>query len=395
MAYQARDPKRVLAYSTVSQLGICLCGVGVLHESAAYFLLLAHAWSKAALFLAVGQLVARQPTSAGEVGGHGTDLRALAGSARGQGLVLSTLLLAGGALGGIPLLAGSLAKEQIVWAAFTRASTQASELGGVLLGRAYHAAVPWWLTGGALLVLALALTAAYLTRLVGLLGWGGPARAPLGPEADNGAGWTAGGLVALGCACIGSIGLALFFPWYRTHFGSSAWQWMPENATALMVMLGAVALTAVGASVAWVGCVVPSHRAEAAATPSRSALASFFAHGMYLREFWQGFARGLGEWWAVATGRAETGFFDRLTRGTGRFGRELARLASWVDQHVVDGLRWQACELAWRVRRLHSRYLQTGDLQHYMFVILIGSVILCLVIMRPLSHIFARVLATR
>jgi hypothetical protein len=159
-------------------------------------------------------------------------------------------------------------------------------------------------------------------------------------------------------------------------------------------MLGSLVLAGTGAAVAWFGCVVPSRKPEAPARPS-SRLASYFAHGMYLREFWQGFAAGLGGWWAVVTGRAESGFFERLTRGTGRFGRELARLANWTDRHVVDGLRWQTCELAWRVRRLHSRYLQTGDLQHYMFVILIGSVILCLVVMRPLSHIFARVLATR
>ena len=57
MALCADEPKRVLAYSTVSQLGLVIMSVGALAEEAGLYHLLSHAWFKAALFLGVGYLV--------------------------------------------------------------------------------------------------------------------------------------------------------------------------------------------------------------------------------------------------------------------------------------------------------------------------------------------------
>src|SRR5205085_9370590 len=56
MALAAQDAKRVLAYSTVSQLCVPVLGVGAFAGYAGLYHLLAHAWIKAPLFLAVGYL---------------------------------------------------------------------------------------------------------------------------------------------------------------------------------------------------------------------------------------------------------------------------------------------------------------------------------------------------
>jgi NADH-quinone oxidoreductase subunit L len=392
MALAARDPKRILAYSTVSQLGLVICGVGLVAEEAAYFHLLAHAWCKAALFLAVGYLAARRHAGAEA---PPPTLRELAGTARRNPAALWTLLLGAASLGGVPLLAGALGKEQLLWAAWTRSGAEPSR--GAILGKALPLAAHGWPVAGVLIVLSLPLTAAYFTRLVGVLGWGGPAvpadgqHAPPGEVPAPTAGWGGALGAALGFAVVGSLGWAAAFAWFKQAFGadSLAWKWAPEPA-ALLTAGAALVLAAGGGFAAWSLSVRRGGPATASQPPN--AFTEFFAAGMRLREFWHEVVAVGGLWLAVLAGRTETNVIERLTLGTGRFGRSLAAAAAWTDRHVVDGARWQVTELAWRVRRLHAKYLQTGDLQHYMFVILLGAVVLCIVVIRPLSHIFAKML---
>jgi NADH:ubiquinone oxidoreductase subunit 5 (subunit L)/multisubunit Na+/H+ antiporter MnhA subunit len=406
MAYHAREPKRVLAYSTVSQLGLCLCGYGVFAGHAAYFQLLAHAWCKAALFLGVGMLAAQWQRQ-GHASTEAPGLRELAGSARRAPVVQAALVLAAAALAGIPLLGSAPGKEQILWAVWSRAMTTAPGFRGTL-GEAFPVLAGVWLASAVLLVIGLALTAAYLTRLVGLLAWARPLAGPepvpapadpadgLAPAAaEREGGWSGASLLTLALAVIGSLGTAaLYFYLFEPHYHTkgTAWLWMPAGSTSLLVTAGALALTLLGAAVAWSACVAPQLRPSQPPLRRGSTLAGFFANGMYLREFWHGAVGSAGYALAVLAGRTERSVLDATVERTGRFGRALAACSAWVDRHVVDGLRWQACEFWWRIRRLHSRWLQTGDLQQYMFAILAGAVILCIVVIRPLSHIFARVL---
>jgi NADH:ubiquinone oxidoreductase subunit 5 (subunit L)/multisubunit Na+/H+ antiporter MnhA subunit len=112
MAFHAREPKRILAYSTASQLGLTILASGLLAEKAGYFLLIAHAWSKAALFICVGVLAAKWRTEHASHSREEPGLSALAGSARGQGLLPAALLLAAASLGGAPLLGAALGKSR-------------------------------------------------------------------------------------------------------------------------------------------------------------------------------------------------------------------------------------------------------------------------------------------
>jgi NADH-quinone oxidoreductase subunit L len=138
------DIKRVLAYSTISQLGYMFAAVGLGAYAAGIFHLVTHAFFKALLFLGAGSVI---HAMSGE-----QDLRKMGGLA--PKMVTTTITMAVGAAGlaGVPGLAGFFSKDEILHAAF-----------------AGHHRLIW-----ALLLLGAFLTAFYSFRLVFLAFFGGP-----------------------------------------------------------------------------------------------------------------------------------------------------------------------------------------------------------------------------
>ena len=104
------DIKRVMAYSTVSQLGYMFLALGVGAPIAAIFHLATHAFFKALLFLGSGSVIHATETQ---------DMREMGGLRRKLPVTYWTMLIAGGALAAIPPLAGFWSKDEIVGAAFT------------------------------------------------------------------------------------------------------------------------------------------------------------------------------------------------------------------------------------------------------------------------------------
>ncbi|MBI2774353.1 MAG: NADH-quinone oxidoreductase subunit L [Chloroflexi bacterium] len=103
------DIKRVMAYSTVSQLGYMFLALGVGAPVAAIFHLATHAFFKALLFLGSGSVI------------HATeeqDMRRMGALRRKLPVTFWTMLVAGGALAALPPLAGFWSKDEIVGAAF-------------------------------------------------------------------------------------------------------------------------------------------------------------------------------------------------------------------------------------------------------------------------------------
>jgi NADH-quinone oxidoreductase subunit L len=145
------DIKRVLAWSTVSQIGYMFLGVGL--GGAAYALaiihLLAHGFFKAGLFLGAGSVMHAMNDQ--------TDIRRFGGLWRLMPITWATFLLAWLAIIGLPPLSGFFTKEPIIVAAFEREE-------------AWQA----WLFGSAAL-LGAGLTAFYMTRLF-VLTFHGPKR---------------------------------------------------------------------------------------------------------------------------------------------------------------------------------------------------------------------------
>jgi NADH-quinone oxidoreductase subunit L len=104
------DIKRVLAYSTISQLGYMFAGVGVGAYAAGIFHLVTHAFFKALLFLGAGSVI------------HGLngeqDLRKMGGLAPRMLVTTMTFLVGALGLSGVPPLAGFWSKDEVLGAAF-------------------------------------------------------------------------------------------------------------------------------------------------------------------------------------------------------------------------------------------------------------------------------------
>ena len=108
MAMVANDMKRVFAYSSISQLGFMLMGLGAGSLFAGYFHLTTHAIFKALLFLCAGAYIHEHATNdTVAIGRNG---------GRKQRIVTLGLIAGGGALAGFPLLAGFFSKELIIHA---------------------------------------------------------------------------------------------------------------------------------------------------------------------------------------------------------------------------------------------------------------------------------------
>ena len=149
IAMTQTDIKKVLAYSTISQLGYMFMAVGVGAFSAGIFHLMTHAFFKALLFLGAGSVI------------HGLDgeqeLGKMGGLKHRMPGTHWTMLIGVLAISGIPGLSGFFSKDEILWGAFI-----------------WHDGVNWiWLLG----IMTAGLTAFYMFRLYFLV-FHGPARWP-------------------------------------------------------------------------------------------------------------------------------------------------------------------------------------------------------------------------
>jgi len=144
MATVQNDIKRVLAYSTISQLGYMFLACGVAAFSAAIFHLMTHAFFKALLFLGAGSVIHAMHEE--------QDLRNMGGLKKYLPATFLTFGVATFAISGFPGLAGFVSKDEILWASYS------SPIGGLA----------FWIVG----VLTAGLTAFYMFRLFFLAFYG-------------------------------------------------------------------------------------------------------------------------------------------------------------------------------------------------------------------------------
>jgi NADH-quinone oxidoreductase subunit L len=163
IALRQWDIKKVLAYSTVSQLGYMFMAVGVGAYTAGVFHLVTHAFFKALLFLGAGAVIHAMHAAYHGAHEHGDaqDLRNMGGLRKSMPATGTLMWIATLAIVGIPPLAGFFSKDEILASVFARAT--GSELArGSLLG------VPGSVVLFAILgigVITALCTAIYMTRL--------------------------------------------------------------------------------------------------------------------------------------------------------------------------------------------------------------------------------------
>lgn len=137
------DIKKVLAYSTVSQLGFMFIAVGTGSMFAGVFHLMTHAFFKALLFLGSGSVILGMH--------HEQDIRKMGGLKEWMPITRWTFLIGCLAIAGFPLFSGFFSKDEILWFALSNQNV----LGGVNLG---------WIIWGVTLLTA-GITSFYMFRL--------------------------------------------------------------------------------------------------------------------------------------------------------------------------------------------------------------------------------------
>ena len=154
IAMTQTDIKRVLAYSTLSQLGYMFAALGVGAFTAAIFHLMTHGFFKGLLFLGSGSVIHAVHEE--------QDMRKMGGLAQKIKITYITMLIGSLAIAGIPPLAGFFSKDEI-------------------LGEAFKLGFIWvWIIG----FIVAGMTAFYMFRLMGMTFWG----EFRGPEGDLGQG---------------------------------------------------------------------------------------------------------------------------------------------------------------------------------------------------------------
>ncbi len=149
IAFTQNDIKKVLAYSTVSQLGYMFFAIGVGAFSAAFFHVVTHAFFKALLFLGSGSVIHAMH--------HEQDMRKMGGLRKQLPFTHLTFLIGTLAIAGVPPLAGFFSKDEILFAGY-----QAGFMDGDTLAKAF-----WYVSFA-----TAGMTAFYMMRCVAMTFWG-------------------------------------------------------------------------------------------------------------------------------------------------------------------------------------------------------------------------------
>ncbi|MCY3744681.1 MAG: NADH-quinone oxidoreductase subunit L [Acidobacteria bacterium] len=363
------DIKKVLAYSTVSQLGYMFLGAGVGAFAAAIFHLMTHAFFKACLFLGSGSVIHTMEHAEHASGGHRhytemQDMRNMGGLARYMPRTAYTFMIATVAIAGIPPLAGFFSKDEILWKTFE---------GG-------HFAL--W----ALAAAAAAMTAFYMSRQVIMTFWGDfrggaamekhlheSAPSMTVPLIILAAGSVVAGFVGVPAALGGANRIEHFLE-PAIYAGGHGPAPIPHASYAVEYALMAlsVALAAAGIFYAyrryWAGPTRDS--ALAGSRAYRTLLNKYYVDEIYDATAVQGTVRG-GE----GLFRFDQKVVDGAVNGSASLTRLSGDLSDLSDQNLVD----RAVNLVAEILAAAStrfRRLQTGLFQNYALLMLFAVVLL-------------------
>ncbi len=348
IAVAQSDIKRILAYSTVSQLGLMMVSLGVGGVAAGIVHLLAHAFFKALLFLGSGSVI------------HGChdeqDIRRMGGLRKIMPVTFFTYAIGMMALSGVPLFfCGAWSKEAILEAA----------------SRWPVSHFPWFL-----MVLGVLFTAFYMTRQMIYVFFGQP-RSAASNAHESPAVMLVPLIVLAGSVVIFSVVLTPAWPWLESYLAGDRARLDWDDLLTSTVFVSLI-LVAGGIAAA----VLVYRRVDGASDPLERAQPSLFR---FLEE----------RMW-----------IDDLYDSTIiPFAKFLARLSDWLDRHVWDGLvrlvvaagqfagiltrgfderginagvdevTTGARGLGWSVGRLHS-----GKVQAYLGAVAIGALALLLLL---------------
>jgi len=350
------DIKKVLAYSTVSQLGYMFLAAGLGAYWVAIFHVGTHAFFKALLFLGSGSVI---HAMSGE-----QDMRSMGSLKKHLPITWWTFLIATLAIAGIPPLAGFFSKDAILATAF-----------------AEHKYLLW-----ALGFATAGLTAFYMFRAV-FMTFTGSFR---GTEEqhhhlhESPPSMTVPLIVlAVGSVLVGLVGPPPVFPWKNSfeHFlapvmapvaGEHGGHHM-AHLTEWLLIIASVLVAVIGIGIAWRiygggrGLTVAEGLAARFRTAHRVLVNKYYVDELYDATVVRGF-------WATARGlfRFDAAVIDGfLVNGTRHLTVAVSMLSGFFDKYFVDGA---VNAVAWVLQRFSRffRRLQTGLVSQYAFVLVVG-----------------------
>ncbi len=362
------DIKKVLAYSTVSQLGYMFLGAGVGAFAAAIFHLMTHAFFKACLFLGSGSVIHAMEHAEHASGGHRhytemQDMRNMGGLLRHMPRTGWTFIVATIAIAGIPPLAGFFSKDEILWKTF--------EHGHFVL---------WGIAAAAAVMTAFYMSRQVIMTFLGDFRGGAAMEKHLHESAPSmtvplvilAAGSVVAGFVGVPSALGGSYRLHTFLE-PAIYAGGQAPPAMPHNyALEYALMALSVALAAAGIWFAWRRYRnAPTRDASLAGSGAyRLLLNKYYVDEIYDATAVNGTLRG-GE----GLYRLDQRVVDGAVNGSARVTMLSADLSDLSDRNVVD----RAVNLVAEILGAAStrfRRLQSGLFQSYALLMLLAVVLL-------------------
>ncbi len=356
IAMTQNDIKRVLAYSTVSQLGYMFVALGAGAYWVGIFHLYTHAFFKALLFLGSGSVI---HALSGE-----QDLRRMGGLKNKIPVTHATMLIGTLAIAGVPGLAGFFSKDEILWQAFSHPDA-------------------WFRVVYALGIVTAGMTAFYMWRLMALTFYG---ESRVDPKAaahihESPKVMTVPLMaLAAGSVLAGWIGvpkLWSIFPdgfrtietWLAGVLGNEI-EHEPNTGLEWALMLLSVAVAAAGIALAW-----RLYQKRKPAVEPLQALGPLYTGSLnkwYVDEAYDAvFVNGLSKGGGSALARFDQTVVDGGVNGAGWLTRFTSRVSMWWDTWIVDGaVRLTA--FAVKLSSYPVRIFQTGSVQAYALVFVIG-----------------------
>ncbi len=370
IAVGQNDIKRVLAYSTISQLGYMIAALGVGAYVAAAFHLLTHAFFKALLFLGSGSVIHGMEHGVLHTGEHvdSQDMRNMSGLRQKMPITFWTFTLGGLALSGLPLVtAGFWSKDEILSGAFNSG----------------HQVVFWVLATAALL------TAFYTARQITLT-FLTPARTRAAEHAHESVRTMTIPLIVLAVFAVGAgwfgiphtfPGLGQVVPNFFEEFvgGMLHAESHVAPAHSYVPLLVSVLVSIGGLLLGYL--VYRGYSKSDAEDPVGSRLGFYWdwlQNRYYIDQFYHRVFIRTSDWLAeVFTYRwIDKGLIDGLIEGVARGSLWLGTaVRRWIDLQVVNWLGDQSGKVV-RGTGLELREVQTGRVQQYMLLALILLVVI-------------------
>jgi len=345
IAVAQSDIKRILAYSTVSQLGLMMVSLGVGGVAAGIMHLLAHAFFKALLFLGAGSVIHGCH--------HEQDIRKMGGLRGLMPVTFMTYAVGMMALSGVPFFfSGGWTKEEILHATSHWPRSH----------------LPYYL-----LLIGVILTALYMTRQIIFVFFGG--RRSGSEQAHESPSVITLPLIVLAiCAILFSVVLTPAWPWLGNYLTGHPARFDPHLLIQPMIVIS-LALVGAGVSLGiWI------YRRAGETDPlqhAQPALFRFLENKMWIDEIYDSTVIAISAASARFSDWMDRCVWDGLVRGVGGIGQVFARLTTGADERVINAGVDEGTSGAQGLGLLMSRW-HSGQIQTYLGAVALGMLALVL-----------------